>query len=106
MALREITPVRTGGEPVAGIHITGLDQNLGIYVQDYRRPIRQSRCVIRADVCRARRPFRHRCGLAAHRYGGQSRARRRAIFTLVGAAGMLAGAAVTLSRLNAPLGAS
>jgi len=28
-----------------------------------------------------------------------------AIFTLVGAAGMLAGAAVTLSRLNAPLGA-
>lgn len=40
----------------------------------------------------------------AHRYGGQSRANRRAIFTLVGAVGMLAAAAVTFARLHAPLG--
>ena len=41
----------------------------------------------------------------AYRYGGQSRARRRAIFTLVGAAGMLAAAAVAFARLHAPVGA-
>jgi hypothetical protein len=40
--------------------------------------------------------------LAAHRYGGKSRARRRAIFTLVGAVGMLAAAAVTFARLHVP----
>ena len=43
--------------------------------------------------------------LVAHRYGGQSRARRRAIFTLVGAVGMLAAAALTFARLRVPLGA-
>lgn len=42
--------------------------------------------------------------LAAHRYGGQSRAKRRAIFTLIGAVGMLTAAAVTFARLHVPVG--
>ena len=42
---------------------------------------------------------------AAHRYGGRSRTRRWAIFTLVSAVGMLAAAAVTFARLHAPVGA-
>ena len=37
--------------------------------------------------------------LAAHRYGGRSHAKRRIIFTLVGAVGMLAAAALAFMRL-------
>lgn len=43
--------------------------------------------------------------LVARRYGGQSRAKRRVIFTLVGAVGILTAAVVTFARLQVPLGA-